>query len=262
MAKLRSLSTAFWSDPFIEDLTPQQKLLFVYLVTNDKTNMLGIYESTIRKMSFETSINKSDIEKALKEFQDKGKVKYIDNYVVLVNYMKHQNYNTNMKKSAIDVYNNLPNSLKDNSLSIDKSNPLKGFERLLNHYGMVRKVEVEYEVEVKDEIEETNDNKTLTFTQRKDKFLDWFNNQKKIHTNKQGQFKILTPTDENNLKKLFQVYDHTHFQTAINSLFKSKWAIDNNMLTPSHFIRLENFNKYLDTAPQENLKVSHSTPVN
>ena len=151
MAKLRSLSTAFWSDPFIEDLTPQQKLLFIYLVTNDKTNMLGIYESSIKKMSFETGINKNDIEKSLKEFQKKGKVKYIDNYVVLVNYMKHQNFNTNMKKSAIDTYNDLPKELKDNTLIVDKSNPLKGFERLLNHYGMVRKVEVEYELE--DEIE-------------------------------------------------------------------------------------------------------------
>ena len=151
MSKLRSISTAFWSDPFIEDLTPSQKLLFVYLITNEKTNMLGIYESSIRKMSFETGIKKDDIEKALKEFEDKNKVKYSNNYVVLINYMKHQNYNTNMKKSAIDTYNNLPKSLADSNLVVSKNNPLEGFETLLNHFGMVRKVEVEYEEEVEDE---------------------------------------------------------------------------------------------------------------
>ena len=84
MAKLRSVSTAFWSDPFVEDLTPNQKLLFLYLITNEKTNMLGIYEASIKKMSFETDIEKGEISEAIKVFESKGKVKYIDNYVILI----------------------------------------------------------------------------------------------------------------------------------------------------------------------------------
>ena len=169
MSKLRSLSTAFWSDPFVEDLTPQQKLLFIYLITNEKTNMLGIYENSIRKISFETGIKKDDIEKALKEFERLGKVKYSNNYVVLVNYMKHQNYNTNMKKSAIDIYNKLPNHLKGNTLSVSKDNPIEGFKSLLNHYGMVRKVEYEYEYEyeAERELEELKNNKPPVFNFRK-----------------------------------------------------------------------------------------------
>jgi hypothetical protein len=154
MSKLRSVSTAFWSDPFIEDLTPNEKLLFLYLITNDKTNMLGIYEVSIKKISFDTGLNKETIEKSLKEFQRLSKVKYIKNHIVLVNFMKHQNYNTNMKKSAIDIYNELPNELKDNELNISKEDPIKGFESLLNHYGMVSKYEAEYEAEYKDEVQD------------------------------------------------------------------------------------------------------------
>ena len=157
MSKLRSVSTKFWSDPFIEDITPNQKLLFLYLITNDLTNMLGIYEVSIKKMSFETGIKKDEVEKGLKVFESLSKVKYMGNYVILVNYLKHQNFNTNMKKSAIDIYNGLPNVLKDSSITVSKSNPLEGFETLLKHYGMVPKVEVEteseFEVEVKDEKE-------------------------------------------------------------------------------------------------------------
>lgn len=156
MSKLRSVSTAFWSDPFIEDLTPSEKLLFLYLITNDKTNMLGIYEVSIKKISFDTGLNKDVIEKALKEFERLSKVKYIKNHIVLINFMKHQNYNTNMKKSAIDIYNCLPNDLKCNTLSISKDNPLKGFESLLNHYGMVSKYEVEVETEEEEEKETKN----------------------------------------------------------------------------------------------------------
>lgn len=163
MSKLRSVSTAFWSDPFIEDLSPSEKLLFLYLITNDKTNMLGIYEVSIKKISFDTGLNKDIIEKALKEFERLSKVKYIKNHIVLVNFMKHQNYNTNMKKSAIDIYNDLPKELKDNTLSISKDNPLKGFESLLNHYGMVSKYEEETETEEETKIENNIEERKANF---------------------------------------------------------------------------------------------------
>lgn len=127
--------------------------------------MLGVYEVSLRKISFETSIKKDDISNALKEFERLGKVKYVDNYVILVNYMKHQNFNTNMKVSAINKYNELPKELKINGLSvnsIDKENTLEGFERLCKGFGMVSKREVEVETEleeegeVKDEVLEDN----------------------------------------------------------------------------------------------------------
>jgi len=149
MSKLRSLNTAFWSDTWVEELEPMQKLLFIYLVTNEKTNMLGIYEASVKKISFETGITQIVVKTYLKDFEKANKVKYIDNRVILINYMKHQNYNTNMKKSAIDTYNNLPNSLKIKGLVISKVNPSEGFERLSKGYGMVPKVEVEVEYETK-----------------------------------------------------------------------------------------------------------------
>ena len=99
MSKLRSINTAFWSDTWIEDLGPNDKLLFLYLVTNDKTNMLGIYESSIKKIAFETGLDIETVNNGLKAFETVNKVKYINNYIILVNYMKHQKYNTNMKKS-------------------------------------------------------------------------------------------------------------------------------------------------------------------
>ena len=153
MSKLRSLNTAFWSDTWVEELEPMQKLLFIYLVTNEKTNMLGIYEASVKKISFETGIVPIVVKTYLKDFEKSNKVKYIDNRVILINYMKHQNYNTNMKKSAIDTYNDLPKSLKVNGLFVSKSNPTEGFERLSKGYGMVPKVEVEVEVKIETEKE-------------------------------------------------------------------------------------------------------------
>lgn len=78
-----------------------------------------------------------------------------------------------------------------------------------------------------------------------DKFLEWFNSRKKTYLGSPGRYKILTGTDEKNYRKLIKAYDIEDFELAIKNLFKSEWAISNNMCTPSHFLRNENFNKYV-----------------
>jgi hypothetical protein len=147
MSKKRSVNTAFWSDPFIEDIAPEYKLLFLYLITNEKTNMLGIYEASKRKMSFETGLSLETIKDGLEVFERLGKVKYVDNYIILVNYMKHQKYNTNMKKSAIETFNELPMSVRTGLDSLDKSNVEESFKTLLEEYSHAEKLIIKEEVE-------------------------------------------------------------------------------------------------------------------
>jgi hypothetical protein len=147
MSKLRSVNTAIWSDVWFENLSTSEKLLFIYLITNEKTNMLGVYEVSIKKISFETGINVETVQKALKGFESAGKIKYELNRVILFNYIKHQSFNHNMKKSAIDCYNELPNELKIKELPNKLERTEKGFETLTKGFGMVRKDEVEVEVE-------------------------------------------------------------------------------------------------------------------
>jgi hypothetical protein len=219
MSKLRSVSTGFWSDPFIEDLTPSEKLLFLYLITNEKTNMLGIYEASLKKISFETGLNKDVVLNGLKAFESIGKVKYVDNYVILVNYMKHQNFNTNMKKSAIDVYNNLPNQLKNKDIIVTKSNPSEGFESLLKHFGMVRKIEIEYEYEY--EIETKKEiTPTAEFFIDKDlnqAFLEWIDYRKEIR-------KTLKPSTAQKQVKFLQRFDSKDAILIIEQSIQNGWT--------------------------------------
>ena len=147
--KLRSVNTKFWEDPFIEELCPNDKLLFIYLLTNPLCNLIGVYEITIKRMSYDTGLKIETIRKGLDGFERGEKVLYLENYVILINFLKNQNLNTNMIKGANTLIDELPKSLTDNIFE----NPSKGFETLRNGLVMVRKVEVEYEVESKDELE-------------------------------------------------------------------------------------------------------------
>lgn len=106
--------------------------------------------------------------------------------------------------------------------------------------------------------------KGQSFEQRKDAFIKWFNDSKLKYKGKQGKAKVLTPTDESNLKKLFSAYNFSDFEIAIKNLYKSKWAEDHQMQTISHFVRIENFNKYLEQGdvPSLHQVIHDNNPVN
>ena len=99
--------------------------------------MLGVYELSIKRMSFDTGLTKEVIRKALEGFEMVKKVKYMGGYVVLFNFMKNQNMNPNMKKSACNTFNDLPESIKNQIVSDKKVNGLEGFERLIEGFEML-----------------------------------------------------------------------------------------------------------------------------
>jgi hypothetical protein len=148
MSKLRSVNTHFWSDTYVVDLDPIEKLLFLYLLTNEKTNMLGIYELHIRRISFDTGIDKDMVMKIFDRFEEKEKAKYLDGYVVLRNFIKHQSYNTNMQTSAINSWEELPLSVRRHTFCEPIAKGLEAFGKPLKPIG---KIEVEEEEEIESE---------------------------------------------------------------------------------------------------------------
>ena len=100
-------------------------------------------------------------------------------------------------------------------------------------------------------------NKEQVTTISVETFLLWFNKKKELNNGVKGKFKVLTFTDENNLNKLLNSYNLKDFNYAIVNLFNSEWAKENNMITPSHFLRVENFNKYLNQEHKKQKLVIH-----
>ena len=208
MSKLRSVSTGTWSDPWFEELDPKKKLIFLYLITNEKTNMLGIYEASVKKISFETGINKEDVSTCLNHFEKDGKIKYQNNFIILVNFLKHQNFNTNMKKGAIKVYELLPKGLKANNLKLDESNAIESFERLSNHYGTVSKRE--YKLNINPNLNlEKEDNKEKTakaeiLKQKNELFLNFWD----LYDKKAGKEKVLSKWLKLSQEEMKTVFNH------------------------------------------------------
>jgi len=89
MAKERMINTRIWSDTWMSNLDPIEKLLFLYFLTNTYTNISGIYELPMKVAAVETGIDPSMFEKILPHLEPK--VVYKHGWVILPNFPKYQN---------------------------------------------------------------------------------------------------------------------------------------------------------------------------
>jgi hypothetical protein len=84
-----------------------------------------------------------------------------------------------------------------------------------------------------------------------DKFCSWFNNQLFIHTGNAGKFKTMTKTDLNNLKRLKQGYTIDEWEHAFKMMIQSEWVQETKMATVAHFLRNDNFTKYVNQKTEQ-----------
>ncbi|MBU3217323.1 DnaD domain protein [Clostridium estertheticum] len=91
MAKYRQIYTEFWSDTFVLELDSQEKLFYLYLLTNTKSTQCGIYELSPRLISLETGCDKVLVAELLKKFCDYKKILYSadTNEIMVLNWIKY-----------------------------------------------------------------------------------------------------------------------------------------------------------------------------
>jgi len=71
MARYRQIETRFWSDSkVIDDMTPEDRYFYLYLLTNEKSNQVGCYEISKNQICRDTGYDKEHIEKLIKRFEE------------------------------------------------------------------------------------------------------------------------------------------------------------------------------------------------
>jgi hypothetical protein len=96
MAKQRVINTKYWKDPYIRSLDRDGKLLFLYLFTNDRTEMCGAYEITFDEVCFDTGLNAATVETLIAKFSKDKKYIYRKGWILCVNFIKNQRPNTSV----------------------------------------------------------------------------------------------------------------------------------------------------------------------
>ena len=117
--KARLINTKFWNDTFISELNPLDRYLFLYFLTNEHTNIAGIYELPLKTISFETGIELDMLKKMLKRLT--SRIMYIDGWVCVKNFQKNQSQSEDVKTGIKRELANIPENVR---LKLEK-----GFEK-------------------------------------------------------------------------------------------------------------------------------------
>lgn len=105
-------NTRFWSDVFVvEQLNPLDKLLYLHLLLNDQTNLIGIYELSMHTAAFETGIDRDQINKMMKDLSPK--VEYKDGWVYIRKFADHQQKNPNIEIGMAREVASLPDNIRE-----------------------------------------------------------------------------------------------------------------------------------------------------
>lgn len=89
----RVVDVSFWDDDIVlESFSPEDKLFFLYLMTNPHSKQLGIYHINRKSMSFELGYSPEAVDVLLSRFEDDYKViRYSrkTNELAIKNYLRH-----------------------------------------------------------------------------------------------------------------------------------------------------------------------------
>ena len=110
----RLIYSKIWTDDFFAELTPIEKLLFFYFLTNEKINILHLYEVPQREIAFDTGLTAEEIENTKNKFQAKGKLYFYKNYVYIANASRYQEYTGDKnEKAKLNLTRQLPKDVLD-----------------------------------------------------------------------------------------------------------------------------------------------------
>lgn len=112
MSKLRPINTHFWKDRYIRTLNPSEKILFLYLLTNEAAGLSGCYEIVVEQISLDTGLQLKKVTDGLEKLQKDSKIIFKDDWMVLLNFLRHQKLNANMGIAAGKELANAPEWLK------------------------------------------------------------------------------------------------------------------------------------------------------
>lgn len=95
------LNSRFWEDNYISELSPIEKLIFIYFISNPRISLSGIYEVPLKNIILDTGVEKTTLENTLDRFRNDGKIAYLEGWLCVINYPKYQNYASPTIKIAI-----------------------------------------------------------------------------------------------------------------------------------------------------------------
>jgi len=115
MAIFRKIHVSFWSDAFVSELTDKQKLFYLYLLTNERTTQLGVYEITKKQIAYDLGYTIDQVSKLIIEIEKTGRIKF-NSQTSEIGIKNWNRYNLNTSSKVVTLVNKEKERIKDKSL--------------------------------------------------------------------------------------------------------------------------------------------------
>jgi len=113
MSKQRYINTKIWEDAWFSNLDQIEQLVFIYFLTNPMTNIVGAYEISKKTISVSTGLEMRTLDEILGRFKKDKKVFYLDGWIVLPNFIRHQNHKSPKIQRGIEIeLESMPDNVK------------------------------------------------------------------------------------------------------------------------------------------------------
>lgn len=133
MSKQRIIKDEIWDDEWFYDLDPSEKLVWIFLLTNSRTNIAGVYKANIGWISNLTGFTKEKIHTILDRFVEYKKIVFNDSWIIIVNFQKHQSTNPSVQQGVQRILLEIPLEIRNMYLDIQAVHSLDtGRSTLLN----------------------------------------------------------------------------------------------------------------------------------
>ena len=113
MSKKRYVRDEIWNDEWFFDLQPEQKLVWFFLLTNERCNIAGVYKLNSQWASGVIGMEQRDFEGVLKSFSDAKKILLVDQWIIVINFIKHQVDNPSVKQGIGRIMKDVPQLVTD-----------------------------------------------------------------------------------------------------------------------------------------------------
>ena len=110
MTGYKQIYCKFWTDTKVqEEMTANDRYLFLYFITNPLNNILGCYEIGLKHIELETGLSREEITESISHLTNVHCIdyEYSSNEVLIKNYAKH-NWNKSPKLDPC-ILKELPN---------------------------------------------------------------------------------------------------------------------------------------------------------
>ncbi|WP_345911043.1 conserved phage C-terminal domain-containing protein [Bacillus altitudinis] len=151
MAKFRQVYTTFWNDPKVtEEMTPEDRYFYLYLITNPNTTQIGVYSITKKQMAFDLGYSIESINSLMDRFENHHELIVYNNETRELAIKNWAKYNLNKGgKPVLDCIAKELREIKDKSLirlvyAYVKNDSIRElFERYVNDSSTIRQRQVD-----------------------------------------------------------------------------------------------------------------------